>query len=317
MTPFDKVRTALDNASKRVNNEMDKLRSENNQLRSEVARLESEDKLLRASNIRPSLREQIIYISRLEAENRVLKNRPPMIDPLLDPVRQLPPELQAMVRTNAFRIADGFDLDAFFSASYSFIGDDISMALKQRPRWFTAFLRANTIDLKCLASRSLQIEEFATSIGCALDVWHSLKALRIGLMLLDLISDASLMFPAPVSTDELQKALKQCTSTVNLTLDFSADALDLYIYGEDLFSMSDEDILADSGWSDALRALRSLQGVVLRVDLNPDPEFVLYQPTWRNRLRSLTAEVAQIFMEGNPSCQIEIVEGPGMSELET
>lgn len=107
-------------------------------------------------------------------ELAVLKKRPPIIDPLREPLKGLPNEIKDMIRIEVLRMTRPvgyFDLAAFFKST-PIIADNVQVAHLLRRQYAPLFLKGNTIDANdiylldlCLSNPTYWYNEDRTGHG--------------------------------------------------------------------------------------------------------------------------------------------------------
>ena len=285
----------------RTNNvSLEKLRSQNmEELRSAYSELETKDMQIRATDSklkakntqRPAANSKL---KKVAIENKILRQRPVIFDPILSPVARLPAELQCMVQAQALKVDRPINeqlLDSFLlTTPPTFNG--IKLPYEARPNHLKTLLRANTVTLTALAVYQKRLSQTMKKCGASFEK----DVVSVHWMLDTKIPTGRKKTAHAQRCKRERVILKQCTGIKHLIVELDVDS-------STVGTRNAKETLKASGYEDLLLIPRNLK--TLRIVANKEgqlngPDQIGYVQRWA---MDMVAAIGDVVLQGNPQCK--------------
>ena len=280
------ARFAADNA---------KLQRELRQLRRDHDKLDNEHQKLAAAVKENGIESgATAIIEQVEAENRVLRQRAPLLDQLRHPVHDLPTELRLTIRKQALRMdrpVSSSDLAEFLETKPKPIADNIILPYELRPQYFATF-KQNTVAVDGLAIQRKNILAWCEKTSTEVP-WKHIKSLRLKLCPMGLKGLCPPYKPSNPGQSGLkdQYMLRSCTETKHLIVEFDFSNGQ----GHRTYALPGPTAFKDTHFESWLRQLKKLRTVEIKVTCPRRVEgWVMF----------VAADVQRIVKEVNPKCEV-------------
>ena len=277
------------------------LRNENSQLHDECVQFYSECSQLRFENddLRAENTQLKASTRRAEIENRVLKSRDLHFDPLFDPIRHLPAELQQMIQVEALKLGrptSSEDLSPFITFNAPYFPNKIQMPLHLRPRYFKTFLRSNTVDVEALVTNRQVIREYSRNAAHTGTLRDCIRSLRLNLYVEDLFRPECHLVTSKISM------LKRCTQVEHLEVCF-------VLFLENVMGIFQSPAqFHDSEYLEIIKTLRKLGKVELQITAGAEKRWRYLPATfaedgdqWLDKIEVFLKAAA---LESSPTCKV-------------
>ena len=220
--------------------------------------------------------------------------RPALHDPLVDPIRRLPQELQDMVQAEALHLDHPVKLSDIqpFLESQRPPAAGIDLPFELRPRYLKAFLHSNTVDVDSLWYSRHASREYGLATGHTVTMKDSIRSLHLNVVSSDLFSSFRMEKKA-------LSIMKRCTKTEHLELSFTVRPVD-YMFWHSRPSEPEED-----QYFNAITALPKLKTINITTDADQHDWGMrgLLDPT-RAWFDVILARWKKAIMQSCPVCKI-------------